>query len=151
MEKLKALMDFSLVKEQRQVIKDEEILVCGDEEKIPAPTGEIIVDEKRAKEIESFRHEGKALVERIKVEDKEDDNDDDTNEDDSNDDDTNEDDSKDDDTNEDDSKDDDTNEDDSKDDDKEDLKGKEGIETADLKKGKVETATVKAAKKSTKK
>ena len=141
MEKLKALMDFSLVKEQRQVIKDEEILVCGDEEKIPAPTGEIIVDEKRAKEIESFRHEGKALVERIKVEDKEDDNDDDTNEDDSNDDDTNE----------DDSKDDDTNEDDSKDDDKEDLKGKEGIETADLKKGKVETATVKAAKKSTKK
>lgn len=69
MEKLKALMDFSLVKEQRQVIKDEEILVCGDEEKIPAPTGEIIVDEKRAKEIENFRHEGKALVERIKVED----------------------------------------------------------------------------------
>lgn len=69
MEKLKALMDFSLVKEQRQVIKDEEILVCGDEEKIPAPTGEIIVNEKRAKEIENFRHEGKALVERIKVED----------------------------------------------------------------------------------
>lgn len=69
MEKLKALMDFYLVKEQRQVIKDEEILVCGDEEKIPAPTGEIIVNEKRAKEIENFRHEGKALVERIKVED----------------------------------------------------------------------------------
>ena len=69
MEKLKALMDFSLVKEQRQVTKDEEILICGDEENIPAPAGEIIVDERRAKEIENFRYEGEALVERVKSED----------------------------------------------------------------------------------
>lgn len=118
MEKLKALRDFDLVREKKQVRERDEIFIKGDN--VPEDA-EIVVDKKRAKEIEDFRFEGKALVERIKVEDKEDDNDDDTNEDDSN------------------------------DDDKEDLKGKKGIETADLKKGKVETATVKAAKKSTKK
>lgn len=133
MEKLKAVRDFDLIKEKKHITEGEEIFIKGDN--VPEDA-EIVVDKKRAKEIEDFRFEGEALVERIKVEDKEDDNDDDANDDDNKDDDN-------DDVEE--------NEDGNKDDDKEDLKGKEEIETADLKKGKVETATVKSTKKSTKK